>query len=553
VDLELLSSSAQGDIGKLLGQVAGLLIFFSSALALGALLFDRKSMMPGMLRIAIWSTEHFLITTTMLVVGLFAVLSWDTTFPDRRDVLVLAPLPVRPRTIFLAKMAALTMALGLAVAGFNCLAGLAWPMLHFVPPGGNAFRSLAAYWITALSGGAFVMGCVLSVQGVAAQFLPRRHFLRLSAILQLAAFCLFLAGYFLEPPLEAPEALLAPANQHWLAWLPSYWFWGLFQALNRSLAPPGVGPVWDGLARRALIGLAIAGLGSATVFLLSYFRTIRKIVEEPDIAPGSNVLGLTWLPRFRSPSQTAVVQFSIRTLLRSRQHRLLLVFYLGIGLSFVVLLMGARGPDAPTGQEELSLPALTASLVMMCCWVAGTRIVFSRPLEIRANWIFRVAGSGGAAEYFEAARRSLLVLAVAPVWTISAGLFLVSWPWRPVLSHLAVLGALGIIATDACLYGFRKIPFTCTYLPGKSQIHMVFLACYGFLLLVFQAAQFEHSALASPLKTAAILAALCAAAVAARHYSRALAKSDWEGVQFEDSARAVVLRLGLNRDGTSPV
>ena len=27
--------------------------------------------------------EHFLIATTMLVAGLFAVLSWDSTFPDR--------------------------------------------------------------------------------------------------------------------------------------------------------------------------------------------------------------------------------------------------------------------------------------------------------------------------------------------------------------------------------------------------------------------------------------------------------------------------------------
>jgi hypothetical protein len=36
----------------------------------------------------------------MLVVGLFAVLSWESTFPDKRDVLVLGPLPVRAGTMF---------------------------------------------------------------------------------------------------------------------------------------------------------------------------------------------------------------------------------------------------------------------------------------------------------------------------------------------------------------------------------------------------------------------------------------------------------------------
>jgi hypothetical protein len=64
----------------------------------------------------------------MLVVRLFAVLIWDSLFPDRRDVLVLAPLPIRTRTIFLAKVAAIASALGLAVGSLHLVAGLAWPV-----------------------------------------------------------------------------------------------------------------------------------------------------------------------------------------------------------------------------------------------------------------------------------------------------------------------------------------------------------------------------------------------------------------------------------------
>src|SRR3978361_2145068 len=85
VDLELLSAHAQGDINKLLGQFASLLVLFS-ILSLGGL--------GGGNGTAAWPIEHILISTTMLVVGLFAVLSWDSAFPDRRDVLVLAPLPI---------------------------------------------------------------------------------------------------------------------------------------------------------------------------------------------------------------------------------------------------------------------------------------------------------------------------------------------------------------------------------------------------------------------------------------------------------------------------
>ncbi len=73
--------------------------------------------------------QHFLIATTMLVVGLFAVLSWDATFPDRRDVLVLAPLPVRARTMFLAKVAAVGTSLGLTIVLLHCAMGLILPLL----------------------------------------------------------------------------------------------------------------------------------------------------------------------------------------------------------------------------------------------------------------------------------------------------------------------------------------------------------------------------------------------------------------------------------------
>jgi CubicO group peptidase (beta-lactamase class C family) len=75
-----------------------------------------------------WSSEHRLISATMLAVGLFAVLSWDSTYPNRRDVLVLAPLPVRTRTLFLSKVTAVGMSLALTVALLHWLAGILWPL-----------------------------------------------------------------------------------------------------------------------------------------------------------------------------------------------------------------------------------------------------------------------------------------------------------------------------------------------------------------------------------------------------------------------------------------
>src|SRR5579872_1537646 len=231
VDLELLSP--EGDITELLGRFAGVLVFISSSLALGAMFFNGRRMTPEKLLNFLWGMEHTLIAMTMLVVGLFAVLSWDSAFPDRRDVLVLAPLPVRPRTLFLAKVAAVATSLGLTVAALHVFSGIFWP-LHFIPENASFlgyFRSVVAGWITMLAAGAFNFCCVLGVQGLAAQ-LPRRLFLRLSAWLQMGGFGLFVCLFLMEPPMATPAGLAAPQNQRLLGWLPSYWFLGLFQSLN---------------------------------------------------------------------------------------------------------------------------------------------------------------------------------------------------------------------------------------------------------------------------------------------------------------------------------
>ena len=130
-----------------------------------------------------------MVEITMLVVGIFAVFSWDSTFLDRRDVLVLAPLPVRGRTLFAAKIAAVASALGLTVAVLNSLSAFAWPM-SLAPAGSGivgALRFMAAFWIALPAAGAFLYCAILGVRGVAAQ-LPRGWFLRVSSFLQIAAF-----------------------------------------------------------------------------------------------------------------------------------------------------------------------------------------------------------------------------------------------------------------------------------------------------------------------------------------------------------------------------
>jgi hypothetical protein len=543
VDLEVLSSSAQGDANKLLGRFAALLVWISAGFAFFAMMIGN---IPSALKLA---TEHVLVATTVLVVGIFAVLSWDSIFPDRRDVLVLAPLPVRARTIFLAKVSATATALGLVVVLLHCGAGLTWSF-RFAPSFGfvSLVRAFAAYWFTMFAAAAFVYCAMLAIQGLAAQLLPRRIFLRTSGFLQTAAFCLFICVYFLGPPVDSLKALTAPEHRRALAWVPTYWFLGLLGRLNGSM---NADAAW--LARRAWLALNIAALAAAVAYALSYFRTIRKIVEEPDIAPSPR--RLKWLPRFGGGTQTAVGQFSVRTLARSRQHRLIWAFYLGLGLACTILLvqslkeeMGISGPLAAHLWRVANAPLLAASIMMMILSVVGLRVVFAFPLELRANWIFRIVGLHDGPKILSAQRRALLLLAVAPVGLVSAAVCLLLWPWQQAAVHLIALGLFGIMLVDAALYGFRKIPFACSYLPGKTHVNVIVVAS-GFVLVVVveQLVSLEQQAL-QKLSTMVEMLVLLALIAAVLRWGTARARSGEEQLHFEEED-AAVLELGLYRDG----
>jgi hypothetical protein len=414
-----------------------------------------------------------------------------------------------------------------------------------IPASGGALgglRLFAVYWTTMLAAGAFTYCCVLGLQGLAVQLLPRQWSLRVSSFLQLAAFCLILSVYFLQPLLAAPNPFdIQSAGLP--GWSPSYWFLGLFQQLNGS---PALAP----LAARAWIGLALAVGATAAAYTLCYFRSLRKIVEEPDILSAG--CRQPWLPSFGTSLETAIVQFSVRTLLRSRQHRVILAFYLGIGFAVTVFLL--RSPIAkeitnttvvdPWRQVSVPLPA--ASIILMGFWVVGMRAVFSLPLDLPANWIFRISPLRAGSNCVTAIRRSLWMLSVAPACASSAAVFLALWPWRAAVGHLILLALLGAAIAEFCLQGTQKIPFTCSWLPGKSNFHITFWIWILLILaIVLQLAELERRALESPAHYAVIVALLAIVAASAAWRTSRSARAEAESLQFEQAPSWQLTTLDL--------
>ena len=531
VDLEALSVHA--DVTRFLGQFAGLLILINVFQTIGFLFFQagRPDLQGAPMVAVILRHAQGLVSMMMLVVGLIAVVSWDAIFPDRRDAMVLGPLPVQPGMILGAKVAASGAVVGIALVSLASGMGLVLPLIA------GSWRVFAGYWLGMGAACVFVYGAVLAAQGLMALMLPRKMFLRISAALQLAAFAWFVSSYFLEPGVAGVDWLEGAATRGGLNGWPSYWFFAM------ELQIAGHMPAeMRGLALRAWLGLAVVVVPAGVSLALCYLRTMKKTVEEPDLVPGRG--GWRWGARLRLGGvvETAVVRFTARGLGRSRHHRVIYAFWWAI--VFAIAASTLRSEAAGGWRLAVTQTYMMPTLAMMGLAVVGLRSTFALPVALRANWVLQVTQLSPSQRYLAGARRALLLLAVAPAWGLGALLGLGFRPWGQVAEHLVVLAVVGWILAEACLIGVEKIPFACSYLPGKTNLQYVFWGlAVGFLVVAMTLANEEMRVLRDPVRLGAMVGILAAVGGGLCGWNRRRARS--AVLYYEELEPEVFTTLGL--------
>jgi hypothetical protein len=370
----------------------------------------------------------------------------------------------------------------------------------------------AAYWFTALAVSVFIYGAVFTIQGVTAAVLPRRWFLRLSAMLQLAAFALFLSAWLFQPSFGTIDELAKAQRLGVLARWPTFWFFGLFSETSDIFPIVSCEP-----ARLACLALI-----------------------QPDLEPTRG--RRRWLLPLGDPLQAAIVRFSMRSLARSRQHRVVYAFFLAIAFALAISTLTKVAINHHT--EPVTSEFLMSTLMMMCLALAGLRSIFSLPVSLKANWVLQVTQLSAPERYIAATRRATLALATTPVWLTAAVLALCHRPWHQALEHLLILALAGSIMTDAALIGVSKIPFACSYLPGKSNVQYMFWAfAAGFTPLAMSFSRHEQSALDNPLSYAALVAILVAVAAELWLFNRRRAKS--AVLYYEEVEPEAITTLGI--------
>ncbi len=184
-------------------------------------------------------------------------------------------------------------------------------------------------------------------------------------------------------------------------------------------------------------------------------------------------------PDARRPVRTAIGQFTSITLRRSPLHQGIIVAVLAAAAGFVVngALVAGFPPPADAGAPGAALPwiAVWAPVTLIFVAVPAIRLALSVPIDLRANWVFRMTDDEAIrADPISAGVRTVLVLGVALPIVLVAPLQWWLLGWRTV--QLMVLEWLvGWLLVEVLMQEWRRIPFTCTYIPGKGFVPQMFV------------------------------------------------------------------------------
>jgi len=479
--------------------------------------------------------EYFFIVLSMVVTGAATLWRWDSLFLDRRDYMNLVPLPVSLGNIFWANFCAIVALAGCFTIVVNAVSVILFPAA--VVGSQDSFlmllRFAAGHGVAVFMASAFSFWFIFAVAGLLLAVLPPAMFRRISLVARFAIAIVllvllgsvFTVSHFVFDPSHYREVLLPPFS---------------FLGLARMVWGRGAEPLVADMTKAALASLVGVIVVSSVAYALSFRRAFMSIPETPDAGPLPRTKIRFSLPAslstaFLIPPQRACYEFVAKTLLRSEEHLQVLMGFMAVGVVAAAnVLATPRGIKSMVSGETPSVEFLSAPLILSYCLVIGIRFAFEMPVDLRANWIFRISLEHRWTEAREVSRRVLLVFSLSWLAPACFSLTLLFWGWVAALLHTAVFIVCTMALVELSLFKFRKIPFTCAYPPFKSHYGVIVLIyLFGFFLFTTYIAQMEYWSLLSPWRAIWFVPLFLAVVLGLRAHRKQMLDMDKELV-FED-------------------
>ena len=496
-----------------------------------------------------WQEKNYIFTLMMLVFAVVTLLEWDVLFPDRQDFSNLMPLPVRLRTMFTAKLVSFVLFIGMFSVAMTSVSSVHFA-LYLAEWRAKSAAVLVRFIVSHILAGfaanfAVFFGFVL-LQSFLMAAIPPGRYRKVSLLVRfvlITALVFLLFGFVVQPSMLGSSfhslETLKNTGDPFLLRYPPLWFVGLYEVLVGT-----ADPLFEAQARTGGLVLLLSLAAFAASSAVSYHRHVRRTLEVRKGSPAFSRIREGWrrflsLTVFREPEERAVFGFFSDTLRSSGKHRMSLAYYLAVGaaaiLIFVVSYRESFRALTPANGFLLVQP-----LLLVFALVAGIRVLVDRPAAPEANWVFRLTETPRTAKYLAGLKKSVLLHLILPLFVGVFALHAWLWDARTALLHAAFGLVISVLAVEAAFYHYRKVPFACTYIPGKLKLQFTAIpVLIGLLLTMMALAAIEKTILMDPGRGVAFLTVAAAALFAMRIGNKSYYKKS--SLLFEEEPQAAMV------------
>jgi len=192
-------------------------------------------------------------------------------------------------------------------------------------------------------------------------------------------------------------------------------------------------------------------------------------------------------------------------------------------------------------ESILAIPLVIGAVVILAlCYV------FQLPSQAEANWIFRMAQTSNPRDLLDGVEYLVVFCGLLPVLLVAIPMEAFAIGWALALAHLALVAVLILLLMEWRLREWHRIPFTCSYVPGRRNLWQTmgaYIALFGVAIPVITS--FEIRLLHSYVLfgSAGILSLFYLSARSSR-------REQWRIVPllFDESEEPLVSGLRLNRE-----
>ncbi len=439
-----------------------------------------------------WVEKCYYLYMVTAIIGLVTVIEWDVIFPDRRDYLNLRPLPVKQSTLVGSKLMSLFLFVGLftlATVPFSVYWFFTVLTYWHSPSVVYGLRFVVAHSLSCLGGGLFIFFFIAALIGLLTIVLGRRLFDLLSPYVRgllLTALSVQVMIFFVQSASSHDLLASFPAWKEsgsiMLYLFPPMWFAGLYESILGTKDP--VFRTLAGMGALSIGVLTLLSLGIVSLRYTTFARSSEESKRGRHFRRGAVFMSDIFSSLFlRNPVERAVYGFYGKTLKKSGPHRSRIIFYVSVSLGMVLILVAWASPrihiHALPEKTLLSLPFLLSFFLL-----AGLRSATELPSSPQANWIFELTEIEDRGRYPVGLKKGVLFRSLVPLALVACVSFGVLWDWRESFFFSLFFLLTACLLMEVFFFDYRKIPFACNSLPGKTKLYVYWWA-YAMVFIAY--------------------------------------------------------------------